>query len=154
MTWWMNWRRQQSEKSQQKVITEDVMALPPPNTDVTTPTTTLATTSTQPTALTTTPLVDKRRIFSDTHIEIMKQYYAENPDNIESEKVHQFAKDFGCTPKQVYSWFYRQRDKDNQFNQKRCYGVGGKMGRKYYSQCQLDDLMEYYNQNSSLRRGF
>ena len=100
------------------------------------------------------PLVDKRRIFSDTHIEIMKQYYAENPDTIESEKVHQFAKDFGCTPKQVYSWFYRQRDKDNQFNQKRCYGVGGKMGRKYYSQCQLDDLMEYYNQNSSLRRGF
>ena len=154
MTWWMNWRRQQSEKSQQKVIAEDVMALPPPNTDVTTPTTTLATTINQSPALTTTPLVDKRRIFSDTHIEIMKQYYAENPDKIESEKVHQFAKDFGCTPKQVCSWFYRQRDKDNQFIQKRCYGVGGKMGRKYYSQCQLDDLKEYYNQNSSLRQGF
>ena len=81
----------------------------------------------------------------------MKQYYAENPNNIESEKVHQFAKEFGCTPKQVYSWFYRQRDKDNPLHEKRRYGCGGKMGRKYYSPGQIDDLKEYYNQNSSLR---
>ena len=154
MTWWMNWRRQKMEKGQEKVIFEDVMALPPPTADGTTPTTTLATSFNQSTSLCTTPSVDKRRIFSDVHIEIMKQYYAENPYNIESEKVHQFAKEFGCTPKQVYSWFYRQRDKDNPLHEKRQYGVGGKMRRKYYSQAQIDDLIECYKQNSSLRRGF
>lgn len=147
----MNRRRQLSEKGQEKVIFEDVLALPPPTTDGTTPTTTLATSLDQSTSLCTTPPVDKRRIFSDVHIEIMKQYYAESPHNIESEKVHQFAKEFGCTPKQVYSWFYRQRDKDNPLYEKRRYGCGGKMGRKYYSPGQIDDLMECYNQNSSLR---
>ena len=154
MTWWMNWRRQKMEKGQEKVMFEDVMALPPPTAEGTTPTTTLATSFNQSTTLCTTPPVDKRRIFSDVHIETMKQYYAENPYNIESEKVHQFANEFGCTPKQVYSWFYRQRDKDNPLHEKRQYGVGGKMRRKYYSQAQIDDLMECYKQNSSLRRGF
>ena len=167
LTWWMNHRRigQKSDKSQPKLITEDVMALPAPSTDGTTPSSTLATSFTQFTTLSTTSLaplpgpqpVDKRRIFSDVHIDIMKQYYAENPDNIESEKVHQFAAEFGCTPKQVHSWFYRQRDKDNLLNEKRRhgtnYGMGGKMGRKYYSQGQIDDLNEYFKQNSTLRRG-
>ena len=146
----MNRRRQLSEKGQEKVIFEDVLALPAPTTDGTTPTTALATSLNQSTTLCTTP-VDKRRIFSDEHIQKMKQYYAESPHNIESEKVHQFAKEFGCTPKQVYSWFYRQRDKDNPLYEKRRYGCGGKMGRKYYSPGQIDDLKECYNQNSSLR---